>query len=228
MLSNKLLIAVSLFFLLAFTSAICVAQQINSNAPEKLSLDVSDELAEVLGFQFAQIVFTDSRNGTKAMLMNQHAEMEKTPDSSVLKKISSITVAGVSGIKGYEFCNYINIDARTELICRQINQESRVSGTDKFIPAELAQKLESMLAKAAGTDDFKIGFILAINVENGQAELLRHSEYTYVNPNLPMTVSEITSNSSWSVITKKINPCCQNVYIDGTWYRICDKSVPSC
>ena len=226
--SNKLLLILNILLLLTFTSAICTAQQINAVAPQKLPLDVSDELAELLGFQFAQIVFVDSRNGKKVMLMNQHAEMEKAPNSSVLKKISSITVAGVNGIKGYEFCNYINIDARTELICRQINQESNILGTDKYIPMELVGRLEKILTNAAATDDFKIGFILAINVENGQVEILRHGAYSKINPNLPMTVAEITSNSSWSVITKQINPCCQNVYIDGTWYRICDKSVPSC
>ena len=226
--SNKLLSTLNLFLLLTFTSAICAAQQINAVAPQKLPLDISDELTELLGFQFAQIVFVDSRNGKKVLLINQYAEMEKAADSAVLKKISSITVAGVTGIKGYEFCNYINIDARTDLICRQINQDTRASSGDKFIATELAQKLESMLAKASEIDDFKIGFVLASNVENGKFELLRSSEYTFIDSNLPMTVTDITSNSSWSVITKKINPCCQDVYIDGSWYRICNKSVPSC
>lgn len=225
---NKLLIMFNLFILLTFTSAICGAQQINAVAPQKLSLDLSDELSELFGFQFAQIVFVDSRNGKKVLLMNQHAEEGKISDSFVLRKISSITIAGVTGIKGYEFCNYINIDARTDLICRQINQDSRSSAGDKFIPDELARKLENVLATVSEADDFKIGFILASNVENGQFEILRHSEYSFINSSLPMTVSEITNNSSWSVITKKINPCCQDVYINGSWVRICDKSVPSC
>ena len=226
--SNKLLLILNIFLVLSFASAISAAQQINAIEPQKLPLDASDVLEELLGFEFAQIVFIDSRNGKKVLLMNQYAEMEKAADSAVLKKISSITVAGVTGIKGYEFCNYINIDARTDLICRKINQDTRASSGDKFIPAELAQKLESMLATASKVDDFKIGFVLASNVDNGKFELLRSSEYTFIDSNLPMTVTEITSNSSWSVITKKINPCCQDVYIDGSWYRICNKSVPSC
>lgn len=192
----------------------------------------SDDLTRELRFPFAQIGFVDSRNGTVVHLIHETADIAFASDDKRIpkyEKITSINVIPVSGvIEGAQNCNYIHVDARTELICESANN------TEPKIPAltrDLTNRLEGILKEVAGTVDFKIGFIVATDVRSGEAKILRHEDYAAINPALPRSpqfLPELRTPISMYIITEKVNPCCQDVYSSGSWHRVCDRTVPSC
>lgn len=196
---------------------------------------ISQELTNMLGFRFGEIAFVDSRNGTRIHMIQDGAKLETAASSAEFKKFTSITITGALGIvEGIQNCNFINFDTRTELICEKgAGQESKTSNEVPDISMDLVE-LESILKnivieKAIGPTDFKIGFILAFNIIDGKGELLKHKDYIR-HPSLPQTFPAITNSNTnlWSFITEKVNPCCRDVFINGSWQRVCDRTVPAC
>lgn len=200
-----------------------------------LPASISKDLTGMLGFRFGEIAFVDSRNGTRIHMIQDGFELETTASNAVFKKFTSITIASAPGIvEGVQNCNFINFDTRTELICEKgVGQASQTSEEVPDISMDLVE-LESILKnivieKAIGPTDFKIGFILAFNIEDGRGKLLKHKDYIR-HPSLPQTFPAITNSNTnlWSFITEKVNPCCRDVFINGSWQRVCDKTVPAC
>lgn len=209
-------------------------QEFLAEITEKNRLKKTDsgDLTKELGFPFAQIGFVDSRNGTVVHLIHETADITFTSDDKRIpkyEKITSINVIPVSGVvEGAQNCNYIHVDARTELICES------AKNTEPTIPAltrVLTDRLEGILKEAAGTVDFKIGFIVATDVTSGEVKIFRHEDYAAINPALPrspQSLPELRTPVSMYIITEKVNPCCEDVYSGGSWHRVCNKTIPGC
>lgn len=190
----------------------------------------SEDLTKELGFPFAQIGFVDSRNGTVVYLINETAKFALTSDDDRIpqyKKITSINVIPVSGvIEGAQNCNYIHVDARTELIC-----EKDADNTENLVPSlslELTNRLEKILSRVAKVADFEIGFIVATDVRSGEVKIFRNEDYVSINPalpRLPQSLPELRTPTSLYIITEKINPCCEDIYSSGSWHRVCVKAA---
>lgn len=200
-----------------------------------LSKEVSEGLTKELGFRFAEIGFVDSRNGTRIHMLQEGSTLEFSPSDAEFRRITPVVVTGAPDVmKGLRNCNFISFDLRTELICEKgPDQAPLPSGEVPDIPAGLAADLETVLQQIAvkygAGDDFKIGFVLAFDVVTGDGKLLKNPDYIQ-HPKLPRTLPAMTNDYTnvWSFITQKVNPCCKDVFINGSWQRICDKSVPAC
>ncbi len=177
----------------------------SKNIPDKLS----NELEKISDFRIGFIALIDSETGQIEFLKNTKAEAEsaKFPQpASEIRKITSVSVVGVSGIKigdtSYNSCNYISFDDHRELICaNNEHQEHQSSQNIPDISADLAMKL----GKAGEINN--IGFLVLTDFITGQTKLLRNKDYISLPANLPQSISAIKSSSSWSMISFKKNPC---------------------
>lgn len=177
----------------------------SKNIPDQLS----DELEKISDFKVGFIALVDSDTGKTEFLKNSKAESSyvKSPQpASEIRKITSVSVVGVSGIKigdtSYNSCNYISFDNHRELICaNNENQEHQPSPDIPDISADLASKL----GKAGEIKN--IGFLVLTDFKTGQTKLLKNKDYISLPANLPQSISAIKSSSSWSMIHFKKNPC---------------------
>ncbi len=255
MFNNKLLIMAAVFFTLSLTSCEErevnkikreikeeisevkehfkeISQEFHAAITEenRLTKAESDDLTRELDFPFVQIGFIDSRNGAVVHMISETAKFTLTSDDKRIpeyKKITSINVIPVSGvIEGAQNCNYIHVDARTELIC-----EKGEANTEALVPAlssELINRLEKTLERVAKTTDFEIGFVVVTDAGSGEAKIFRNENYVAINPalpRLPQSVPELRTPISLYIINEKVNPCCNDIYVNGSWYRVCVKAA---
>lgn len=192
----------------------------------KLPVELSDELEEIAGFRFSHVVFIDTLTGSNQLMVHVNAEQESESIVSEIKKITSVSVIGVSDInvhgRIYQSCNYIDFDGKTTLICDKGSNPAVPDPQIEDFPGELAQKIE----KSSGISN--VGFMLLTHIQNGQTKLVKHENYVSFHDKLPQPISDIKNRTIWSVVTLKKNPCCQDVIINGSWQRVCDRTIPAC
>lgn len=181
----------------------------SKNIPTQLS----DELERISDFKVGFIALVDSDTGQTEFLKNTNAETGyvKSPQpASELKKITTVSVVGVSGIKvgdtSYNSCNVISFHEdeglqRTTICANNENEEHQPSPNILDISADLASKLGE-----AGKIK-NVGFLVLTDFETGRSKLLKNKDYISLPANLPQSISAIKSSSSWSTIYYKKNPC---------------------
>lgn len=231
MLNVKEWITIIMLISLAFVAAGC-----SKDIPSQ----VSDRIEEIYNVKIGFVALIDSDSGQTKYLKHEKADADpffsfnKSQPASDIRRVTSVSVVGVSGIKiaevHYQSCNYITFgdymkNNQTELICRNLEnqglEERPYLKKASEIPI-ISEDLGVELGKAGGIEN--IGFLVLTDINTGKTKLLRHENYVSLPVSFPQSISEIKSSSAWNVITYRKNPCCQLVQnSDGTMENICKK-----
>ncbi len=184
-----------------------------------LPIGLAHHLERASDTKFGYVALIDSSTGQTKYLISANGATSKSfgkpQPASEIKEVTTVSVVGVSGITGYQSCNYITIDSRhvgsmeARLICRKDeSRETKLQDSDNFseIPT-LPRDLLSRLAEAGDINN--LGFLILTDVITGKTKLFRHENYVDRSVSFPLSVTEVKNNNSWSVITFKVNPCRQ-------------------
>lgn len=199
-----------------------------NNLPKK----VTAELEKISNAKIGFVTLIDGQSGLTKYLKNEDAAAGVThgPQSaSEIKRITSVSVVGIPEIKikedVYRFCNLINVDGHTRLICKsRDDQSSKSLATSPLKIIKITGELVHKLAETSGIDN--IGFLVLTDIVSGETSILKHENYIDVPISLPLLPTEgilISSNKTWSIVTYKKNPTCQWIVTDGKSEYVCTR-----
>ncbi|QOJ24643.1 MAG: hypothetical protein HRU78_14130 [Gammaproteobacteria bacterium] len=182
-----------------------------------LPIGLTHDLERASDTKFGSVALIDSSTGQTKYLISANGGtsnfFDKPQPASEIKEVTTVSVVGVSGIAGYQSCNYITIDSRqvkstdTRLICRNNeNRKSELRDSDKA--SEIPTLPENLVNRLADTGSINnLGFLILTDIITGKTKLFRSENYVDLPISFPLPVTEIKNNNVWSVITFVVNPC---------------------
>lgn len=198
---------------------------------KQLSPENSRKLHQEAGFRFSHIALINSDTGEKKFLINNEFGLSAKETASEIRKITPISVVGVSGVKvgnnEYQSCSYLTFDGKTTLFCKRGTHQ--LSPDDSVVDQEIdsfSTELAEEIENASGINN--IGFLLFSDFATGKTKLIRNENYISFHGEQVRSVSAINNGMSWSVTTYKQNPCCKSIMVGTEKQTICDNTVLHC
>lgn len=251
MLNIKQLRISTILVALTFILTACAGQHI-----KEMPTDLSSEIDQLAGkgFNFGHLVIMDANTGKHKLLKrsekdesgNQKYETKHIsgPQSiSGVKSVSSYSVYGVKvEDKQYSFCNIVNINGTTELICKKTDISAPEAHDEGGILKKSLEKLPILpqlltlpgrvvdrLEKLGGETVNDIGFIIVHDIHGQEAKLLKSEGYETADISLLDSAKELSLKGNSTMIKFKDNPCCKwETDGHGTRTRTCDRFASSC